>query len=203
MININPHNLGNYIVPRDTKNGICVDIGCNVGSFTKKYCNHFSKIFYYEPFIECFNICQAFSKNYDHIKGYNLAAWSKSGSTVNILAHENKDSGSSAIESASLNNEWSKKNIVHSVATISLEDILIKCGGSITYCKSDCETSEYYIFLGKDLMNIMYIGMEIHHQMGQEKQLELINYILKTHDLIYGSLRYTPFNREILFRRKT
>ena len=86
--------------------------------------------------------------------------------------------------------------------TISLEDILIQCGGNITYCKSDCETSEYHIFLNKDLTGIMYIGMEIHHQMGPQKQAELIKHILTTHDLVYGSHGYTPFNREILFRRK-
>lgn len=202
MINISPHNLGNYIVPNDTKNGICVDIGCNVGSFTRKYYNHFSKIFYYEPFKDCFEVCQKFSQNYDHICGYNLAAWSESGKNVNILAHSNQDSGSSAIESSSLNDEWSSEDIVHSVKTISLEDILIQCGGNITYCKSDCETSEYHIFLNKDLTGIMYIGMEIHHQMGPQKQAELIKHILTTHDLVYGSHGYTPFNREILFRRK-
>lgn len=28
-------NIGNYSVPNDSKNGVCVDIGANVGNFLK------------------------------------------------------------------------------------------------------------------------------------------------------------------------
>lgn len=34
-MHIKNYNLGNYIVPDDTKGGVCLEIGANVGSFTK------------------------------------------------------------------------------------------------------------------------------------------------------------------------
>jgi hypothetical protein len=37
IVNELKNNLGNYIVPDDTKNGIAVDIGCNNGCFLEKY----------------------------------------------------------------------------------------------------------------------------------------------------------------------
>ena len=202
MININSYNLGNYIVPQETIGGICIDIGCNVGSFIKQYVHHFREIYYYEPITLCYEICQKFSKNYKHIHGNNLAVWSESNKSVNILSHLNNDSGSSAIECEILNEEWEHKNIINSVKTISLNDILDSINHPIDYCKCDCENSEYFIFMNNDIDRIKYIGMEIHWQMGQRKQSELIEYISKTHDLISGSKIFSNYNREILFKRK-
>lgn len=202
MINISKHNLGSYIVPYDTAGGVCIDIGCNVGSFLQKYVHHFKKIYYYEPITECYKICNNFSKAYNHIHGSNLAVWSDSNKSLNILAHYNNDSGSSAIECEILNTEWEQRKIIQIVDTISLEDILLQIGSDIDYCKCDCENSEYFIFLNKDITKIKYIGMEIHWQMGEKKQNELIKHILQTHDLIYGDRNFTNYNREILFKRK-
>jgi FkbM family methyltransferase len=202
MLSINKYNLGNYVVPEDSYGGICVDIGCNVGSFVSKYVHSFSKILYYEPIKACFDICNELFSEYSHVKGFNNAVWSKSNEVVNILTHVNNDSGSSAIESDILNNEWAKREIIHEVQTVCLEDILSIAGGEIAYCKSDCETSEYHIFLNKNIRDIKYIGMEIHWQMGEDKQRELMLHILKTHDIIYGHVGYTNYNREILFKRR-
>jgi FkbM family methyltransferase len=202
MININTYNLGNYIVPQDTADGICIDIGCNVGSFMQKYVYHFKKIYYYEPITSCYEICQKFSNNYNHIYGNNLAVWSESNKNINILAHFNNDSGSSALECEILNEEWGHKNVIQSVNTISLHDILQHINSEVDYCKCDCENSEYFIFLNNDISKIKYIGMEIHWQMGQKKQNELIEYISQTHNLVNGSSNFTNYNREILFQRK-
>lgn len=203
MININMYNLGNYIVPSDSFGGTCIDIGCNVGSFIKKYVHHFKKIYYYEPITQCYNICKDFSQNYDHIYGHNLAAWSESNKIMNIISHFNKDSGSSAVDSFILNDEWKSSDVIQSIQTISLEDIVKSTGSQeITYLKCDCENSEYFIFMDKDISNIKYIGIEIHWQMGLSKQNDLLNHITKTHDLISGSKEYTLYNREILFKRK-
>ena len=163
MIKIKDYNLGNYIVPHDTLHGTCIDIGCNVGSFMQKYINHFSKIVYYEPIKECYDLCANFATQHDHVCGYNLAVWKTSNELVTMLQHFNQDSG---------------------------------------YCKVDCENSEYYIFMNQKIDRIKYIGMEIHHQMGRDKQEELLSYILQTHDLISGGATYTSYNREILFKRK-
>lgn len=37
MAQIHSCHLGNYIVPKNTENGICVDIGGNTGQFSLKY----------------------------------------------------------------------------------------------------------------------------------------------------------------------
>jgi len=203
MVQIKKHTLVNYYVPKDTINGNCVDIGCNVGGFIKKYANHFKRIDYYEPIKECFDMCQNFSINHKHITGYNLAAWGESNKELNILEHKNKDSGSSAIESNILNEEWAEKNTIQKVNTISLEDILSRFDEDIDYCKCDCETSEYFIFLNKDISRIKYIGLEIHWQMGKDKQEELLEHMFKTHKLVSGkSPLLSGGNEEILLERK-
>ena len=201
MLNINNYNLGYYMVPPTTAGGICIDIGANVGSFIQKYHDHFSTIYFYEPIELCYNKCMEFAKKYSHIHGHNLAVWSESNIEVNILQHQNNDSGSSAIESNILNEEWAHKNIIQKVRTISLTDILNSINKEIDYCKSDCETSEYFIFMNTDLSKIKYIGMEMHWQMGKSKQEELIDHMNKTHKIIVGKTKYTPYNREVLLER--
>lgn len=184
-MHIRNYNLGNYIVPDDTKGGVCLEIGANVGSFTKKYQNHFSKLHYYEPLIECFNIIQS-NINSENIQGFNLAGFSKSGEILDMVLHKNKDSGSTGLKTDALNNEWGEE-IYQKIETISLEDMIKNLEtDQIDYCKSDCETAEYYIFLGKDLTSINYLGLEMHHQMGIKKWNELINHINITHKLISG-----------------
>lgn len=200
---IRPHNLGGYTIPDDAVGGVCVDIGANVGSFIRKNHEKFGKIHYFEPILECFNICQGFSANHPHIVGHNKAAWSESGLRLDILLHSNGDSGSCAIRSDLLNDEWDRNEVVQSVESISLDDICSVAGGHIDYCKCDCENSEYLIFLGKDLSRVNYIAMELHYQMGEEKHRELLNFLLRTHDLLSGRKDYVPKrNNEILLKRK-
>lgn len=197
---INKNNIGNYIVPEEVRNGICVDIGANVGNFFKKYKNYFSKIHFYEPFKECYDICN--EEKYDNIFGYNEAVTDKIGH-VNIVSHLNNESGSNAVKSKILNNEWTNNIVQEKIESIDLETVLRRVGGNIDYLKCDTETSEYLIFLNKDLKNIKYIALEIHHQLGETKYNELIDYILKTHDLLAGNYYYhSGHNKECLFKNK-
>ena len=50
------NHLGNYYVPFNAKNGICVDIGGNTGQFSLKYNSFFKEIHIYEPQKECYEI---------------------------------------------------------------------------------------------------------------------------------------------------
>ncbi len=201
-------NLGNYFVPKDARGGLCVDIGSNVGSFLKQVHNVFREIHYYEPIKQCFDLCQDFSKNYPHIHGHNVAVYNKK-SRCNVLMHKNKLAGSSAIscldEDILLLEHADKNNVINSVDTISLEEIYTHVNNQdIDYCKCDCEISEYYILMNKDLSKIKYLFMELHWQMGEERFQELVNYISKTHALIYGNCTFPGKfdNREVLFMRK-
>lgn len=192
-------NLGSYIIPEDVKNGICVDIGANVGSFIKKYFNYFKEIYYFEPIIECFNICQNFSQKHNNIHGYNKAVWGESNESLDIILHKNKDSGSCSIDSFLLNNDWDKKSI-QKVESISLDDIYDLVGDDIDYCKCDCENNEYFIFLNKDLKRIKYIGVELHWQMGLKRYNELVSYILRSHNIVSGGINFDNMNKEVLFK---
>jgi len=200
---IKKHNLGRYVVPNDTKNGVCLEIGANVGSFTEKYSSHFKLIHYYEPISECFNIVQEKLKSKNHIVGFNLAGYNSSNEYLKLVLHKSRKSGSTALKTNILNEEWSNE-ILEKVKTISLDDMIKNMGvNEIDYCKSDCETSEYYIFLNMNLSNIRYIGIEIHHQLGKNRWEELINYLLKTHECVSNDTNYQEGkNKEFLFKRR-
>lgn len=197
-------NLGKYIVPEETRNGICVDIGANVGNFFKKYKDFFSLIHFYEPYKECYDICT--QEKFLNIKGFNEAVSDKEG-FVSLLQHMNGESGSNTIknENSLIFPGWkeNQKIIQEMIPSISLETVLNRVGGKIDYLKCDAENSEYFIFLNKNLNNILYIGMEIHCQMGKERYNQLLKHMLKTHEIISGNFDYNPHqNREILLKNK-
>lgn len=199
----NEINLGSYIVPEETKNGVCIDIGCNLGDFTNEYKNYFKKIVYFEPQKILFDKLQKRFENDNGISGYNLAVWSESNIELELVSHKNNDHGSVAIKSDNINSDWTD-NIINKVKTISLEDILILVNAEkIDYLKIDCETSEYPLLLNKDISIVKYIGVELHSQMGIDKFNELLNWINKTHELIDGDITYTSNkNNEVLFKLK-
>lgn len=196
-------NLGYYIVPEETKNGVCLDVGCNLGDFTNKYKNHFSKIYFVEPQIQLFDALQTRFLNDSNITGFNKAVWSESDEKVELLYHPNNDHGSVAVKGDFINNDWTDK-VVNVVETISLEDLLNTIGEvEIDYLKIDCETSEYPFLINKNLNMFKFIGMEIHTQLGLDKYNELLNWIGQTHTLVNGDATYSPtHNKEILFKRK-
>ena len=183
-INIRKHNLGHYAVPEEVRDGVCVDIGANVGSFTNKYSTHFSVIHFYEPFSECYRICHDKFKNMKNVVGFNEGVFSHKTSHY-LVSHLNKDSGSSALSTEIIKNTgWNPEEVIQEVKCVDLETVLERAGGQVDFLKCDCETSEYYIFNKKDLRNINYIAIELHHQMGPEKFSELTSHIKKTHDLV-------------------
>jgi FkbM family methyltransferase len=200
---IRNYNLGKYIVPEETKNGVCLEIGANVGSFTEKYASHFKLIHFYEPITDCYNIVKDKTQSKKHIVGFNLAGYNESGQYKDLILHKNEDSGSTALKTEILNHEW-ENELAQKVKTISLKDMIKNLNvNEIDYCKSDCETSEYHIFINSDLTKIKYLALELHHQIGIKKWNELLNYISKTHNLINGDCTYAQgINRELLFKRR-
>jgi len=203
QVNIRKMNLGRYLVPEEVKGGVCVDIGANVGSFTEKYKDYFSLINFYEPFIGCYNVCFEKFKNNKNIIGYNEAVYSEK-TTHYLVRHENKDSGSSALNTEVVKNTgWNPEEVIQEVRCVDLETVLKRVGGEIDFLKCDCETSEYFIFKNKDLSKINFLAIELHCQLGPEKFSELTSYIRKTHDLIYGSDSHTHGkNSECMYRRR-
>tara|TARA_E500000318_G_C3561662_1_gene213723 strand:- start:1866 stop:2531 length:666 start_codon:yes stop_codon:yes gene_type:complete len=207
IVIIRESNLGYYNIPNDVKDGICVDIGSNVGSFFSTYHNFFSKIHFYEPFRDCYQICLEKSKKYNNVSGFNEAVLDQVKDSVSVIGHQDNDSGSNAIKYNTTNSDWNDEEI-GSCPSVDLETVLSRVGGSIDYLKCDCETSEYNVFYGKDLSDIKYIAMELHWQMGEEKYYNVLNHILKTHNLVScnpGDTKYIGHwggNKELFFKNK-
>jgi|688.fasta_scaffold52692_9 FkbM family methyltransferase len=197
---INKNNMGNYNVPTDA-NGVCVDIGSNVGNFFKTYHNRFKKIYAYEPNKILYEMLNSF--NIENIEVFNEAVSNKCGKTE-IVLHTNSESGSSAIKEVIddvivLKNDWSNY-VINEVNTVDLETVIKRTNiNIIDYLKMDCENSEYLILIKKDLTNIKYIGIEIHHQMGKENWNELKEWVSLTHD---GFPDFDGNNKEVLLINK-
>lgn len=197
------YNLGNYKVPPETKGGICVDVGANLGDFTNQYKNHFKQIYYVEPQTELFENLEKRFTNSNNIIGYNNAVWDESNIDVNIVSHENEDCGSSGVQSELLTYGWTDA-VINTVKTISYVDLLESIPHTeIDYMKIDCETSEYPFLIDNNLSNIIYIGIELHNQLPIKKYNQLIEHISKTHELIYGNTNHSVGkNKEVLYKRK-
>uniref|UniRef100_A0A6C0EVB3 Methyltransferase FkbM domain-containing protein n=1 Tax=viral metagenome TaxID=1070528 RepID=A0A6C0EVB3_9ZZZZ len=178
---VHSSHLGNYVVPLNVKNGVCIDIGGNTGQFSLKYKDFFKTIHIYEPQRECYEIIK---KNIDgliNIKLFDEAVFHTSNLLVSLASHHNFDSGSVAVVSDIIKEpEWNTNILVESnIKTISLSDITERIGGCIDYMKVDCETSEYNLLMDKDLSKIKYMGIELHWQMGKDNFNKLVNHILK------------------------
>lgn len=143
------YNLGGYYVPDDVKDGVCVDIGSNIGCFFEKYASFFSKIYFYEPYKPCYEICLEKSKKYSNVVGFNEAVLDKCSDVVEVIHHFNCDSGSNAIRGNTINEHWDVNEAIGQCKSIDLETVLQRCSGNIDYLKCDCETSEYNIFYEK------------------------------------------------------
>ena len=203
-LNYNLECIGNYYIPNDVKNGIAVDIGGNTGYFSLTYKEYFKKIYLYEAQRECYSICVNRLKEYENINIYNEAVSNTSNNYVNLLKHKSDDSGSVCVFNSNLEEkEWTDIIVDSNIKTISLEDILYRCGGYIDYLKIDCETSEYDILINKKLDNIKYIAIEIHWQIGKKQWDELLGYILTYFDIVINNdISYGNSNKEYLFKHK-
>lgn len=193
------YNLGEYVVPEDTKFGIAVDIGCNNGCFIEKYKNHFSEIHAFEANIFLVEkLKKTFPEN--NIKINHNAAFNTDNQILKLLTNKYTiDNGSFSIEKPIEHNDW--EEFVCEVESISLETILKNCNNYIDYAKIDCETSEYELLMNKNLNNIKYMCLELHCQLGKQKYTDLYNFICRTHTP-NKSLKYNENgHQEILFSK--
>jgi FkbM family methyltransferase len=197
--------LGNYHVPQNAINGVCVDVGGNTGQFSIKHNDFFKTIHVYEPQKECYEIIKSNIANYTNVSVFDEAVFHTSNLFVNLSSHFNLDSGSVSVADDIIQvKEWTDVLVDTNCKTISLEDILQRAGGYIDYMKIDCETSEYHLLMDKDLSKIKYIGIELHWQLGKDNFERLVNYILKYFNNIHNAnLNYPQgYNIEVFFESK-
>ncbi len=199
MINIPEHNMGSYAMPADCIKLSCVDIGANIGDFVQSVKGLFETVHFYEPYKPCYDLVSSRHRE-SNVVGYNEAVYSKDGLQLPLIAHLNRDAGSNALKTDSINEHWTLE--LDNATTVSLPTIIARIGGHVNYMKVDCETSEYHLFLGQDLTAIDYIGMELHWQMGKEKYDALVNHIIQTHTVSEEWDWKEEQNLELLFKNK-
>lgn len=192
-----------YPIPSGLLNDIAIDIGANIGGFSKAYNNSFKKIFYFEANPETFKITKKNLEPFKNISGYNLAVSDESDKKLILMDHFNGHNGSvtcSPSITETNHKDWVK--VIGEVNTISLEGIYDLIGGKrINYLKIDCENSEYEFLINKDLSKIDFIAMELHSQMGEEKYNELIKYLEK-YFTIKGNTSYNINYNTMLYLSK-
>ena len=175
----------NYYIPENIENDICVDIGGNVGAFSMVHSKDFKRIIAFEPATYSFGEYQKNMKknNITNVEVIQLAVADTSGKILHLKPwlFGNQSGNASTIDSE----QWDD-SIYEEVKSISLEDIFDNYNISrINYLKVDCEGSEYDFLINKDLSNIDYISLEIHHQL-KEKAQELFEYLQK-HFIVINS----------------
>lgn len=175
-----------YFIPHECRGGIAIDCGSNVGSFEVNNQNRFD-------LYVCFDVL---TDNIEHLKNnleplnikYSVekrACSKQQNIKIPVYAYEMNGSidyfGNSGNVATSLGDGWKKENKLDEVESITIEEIKSKYQ-KIKILKIDIEGAEYEFLLDKDLSFIEYIVGEFHF--GKEKQMELVSYIMKSHNLI-------------------
>lgn len=173
-----------YFIPKVFNgDGICVDIGANVGAFTIINANKFNEIHCYEPANYTYNECLKNLQNINHAKVYNLAVTNKTGDSLKLKSHKHGNvSGNASLLD---NSQWDDNNF-EMVNTISLSDIIVDLNlkNKKNYVKIDTEGSEYNMLLNTNLEDINYLAVEIHLQLGEIKRQELMEYLNKYFNIL-------------------
>ena len=197
------YNLGNYEIPEEYLKGTAIDVGCNNGSFLHKYKNKFTCIHAYEPNKFLFDLLKNNYKQDGNITIFNEAVYSIPNNITRLIKHKYTDDNGSFTTSKDIKiNEWDKNEIICEALTVDLKTILERVGNIINVLKIDCENSEYSFLMEKDLSNINLIAIEIHHQLGEDKFVELFNFISKTHHA-QSKPYLSGVNQEFIFINKT
>jgi len=153
----------------DLPKEVAVDLGANVGMFTRMIAHDYKEVHALEP-----SQFLAYIINYSqyHIDGtsnvfvHKLAAGKRSGEIVTLYKPIDGTPGDCSIIRPIDKEIDASENCI----TISLEDIFKLIGHDhIDYMKIDIEGTEYDFLLEKDLSNIALIAMEFH---GSDQQIK-------------------------------
>ena len=145
------------------KNDIVVDIGANVGVFTRyAKLNGASKIYCYEPEMDNFKCLK--NNTSEECTLYNVAVSNKKG--LKTLYIDSTEGGHSLVNST-VNN--TKTGITQKIQAITLNDIMNEVP-QIDFLKVDTEGSEWDIFENSD----------------RDKLSKIRNIVVEYHNMIYG-----------------
>lgn len=197
-------NLGNYAVPSDCQDGTLVDVGANVGSFSARYATFFKNILAVEANPHLFGQLPRRLSKFSGAVVLSAAVGSESGRIVELVRHVPRhwDSGSVAVRQRTVQEqEWATRPFATCVQ-VSLADLIRYVGGHVDFLKVDIEASEYDFLESADLSHVRHIGIELSWQLGPEQWYALVEHIMSTHSVRFGSVEYAVGrNKEVHFSR--
>jgi len=167
---------------------LVIDAGCNVGGFAEAYKNRFNNFLAIDA--SSYNIEEY--QSHHHFPTMHKALYSTDGEIVKLKKYmvperdnDDTNSGNYSITGFFYENKngWSGDEY-EEVETVSL-DTLLAPYDSVGLLKIDIEGAEYDFLFGKDISKIKWITGEFHNFLGKEKQDELFNWILQTHEEVY------------------
>ena len=159
----------------------------------------FSRIICIEPSEYSYNECIKNVREYQNVEVHKFAVSDVSNKILKLKGY--KEANFSGNASTLDSDSWDDNNF-ELVETISLNDIFKKFNLiKIDYLKIDCEGGEYDFLMNKNLLNIDYLGIEIHIQL-REKAQELEQYLNKYFTSIHQSGDGVTMHKEITYKNK-
>ena len=152
-----------YLLP-PTKKKVCVDIGCNLGSFMAyaKTNGAFENIYGFEPALQTYHACLSMLKHFnvldEDMQVRNLAVTEESGQVLRLFDNGSGESGNATLL------EPEKITQIEHCLTIGLDDIFdILQLEHIDYLKMDCEGAEVNVIAGcSRIKDIDVMAIETH-----------------------------------------
>jgi FkbM family methyltransferase len=117
-----------------SRKGLALDIGANVGLWTRDLCRYFSQVVAFEP-VEDFRQCLVRNVSADNLQIKPMALGAENTMIDMIITHNN--TGHSHVDPAS-----------RGVGQIPMQTLDSLNLGTVDYIKIDCEGYEYNILLG-------------------------------------------------------
>ena len=149
----------------------CVDIGANIGGFSKVASQYFEKVLAFEPSKAAFRLLLEYST--PNTEAYNLAVSNRTGDVANLTCQTCPSTGKFHSHNASI--VWELGDEKEKAITIDLDKIYeLAETDFIDYLKIDCEGSEWDILLYQDLSRIGLICAEIHAPPKQKGDFETL-----------------------------
>lgn len=175
-------------------NRTAVDLGVNVGSFSKAYGGLFNSVVGIDASSACISQARLNLAGMSNIRLIHGILSDVSGKDIALRrvyvggGFESKDFTSISWDQDEVDRSDFQGRLgeIEEVAkSISWEDVVREAAGRIDFLKCDIEGAEYELFWGKDLSMVGVLVMELHYTgLGQKRSRDLVRYLEKFFDYL-------------------